>query len=523
VIKNGTQFTGDLQPSGDFSHFFFSTRTQFTPDGRAAIPGSVYDNDLGPKTVEVVSKLPNGEDIPAEPPVAGDQNRVTGIAGRSTDGSRLTMAGTTNPPCDVEKFPFECPYILGYPARLYQRVNNLITYEVSRGEEVNYVGQTRDASKIFFTTTAALDPVADTDTSRDLYMWEENGDKLTLISSDGVLGTGDGCSATWTVKCGIQPLTPNFSQFSEIFDRVARMPGMDDVLANQSGDIYFYSPEDLVPGKVGGDGERNLYLYRQGELQFVATFDAGTQVERSSISLDGSHAAFMTRSALTAYDSKGKKEVYSYDAQTEALRCASCNPSGTEPVGDSVTVAEAGPFMADNGRTFFATKEALVPQDTNGLRDIYEYVDGRAQLISTGTGDRESTGGLEVVSIFFGNLQSGLESVSRDGTDVYFSTFETLVPEDVNGSFLKIYDARVGGGFDFSPNLGPCAAADECHGEGTAPPAPLGVGTGGTLGASGNLQSTAKKAKKKKKKRKNKRQKRRHKRHHRSQGGHRNG
>ena len=110
--------------------------------------------------------------------------------------------------------------------------------------------------------------------------------------------------------------------------------------------------------------------------------------------------------------------------------------------------------MSNDGRTFFASRESLVPQDTDGIRDIYEYVDGRTQLISSGTGNRESTGGLETVSAFFGASQIGLESVSRDGVDVYFSTFETLVPEDQNGSFLKFYDARSGGGFDFNPDLG---------------------------------------------------------------------
>jgi hypothetical protein len=420
----------------------------------------------------------------------------------------------------VNNFPFECPYMLLSPARLYMRVNNTLTYDVSRGEEVNYVGMTKDASKVFFTTTKPLDPIADLDTSRDLYVWEEQGDKLTLISQEGALGNTDACTATWTQKCGVQPLSPKAMQFSEFFDLRAFVPGIDDVLANESGDIYFYSPEDLVAGQVGADGERNLYLYRDGQIHFVTTFQPGTQIERITISQNGSNAAFMTKSTLTGYDAKNTKTVYSYNAGTNALRCASCNPAGTPPVGDTVSVAEAGPFMANDGRTFFATKESLVPQDTNGLRDIYEYVDGRAQLISTGTGDRESTGGLEVISIFFGNLQTSLEAVSRDGTDVYFSTFESLVPEDKNGSFLKIYDARTGGGFASDPDLAPCAAADECHGTGTQAPAPARIATGVGLGQTGNLPAQKKKKSKKKKKKKNKRHSRKH---SKRQGSHRNG
>ena len=65
------------------------------------------------------------------------------------------------------------------------------------------------------------------------------------------------------------------------------------------------------------------------------------------------------------------------------------------------------------------------------------------QLISSGAGDNE--GDLQLI------FPIGLVGVSQDGTDVYFSTYEELVPEDENGPFLKFYDARVNGGF-LTPN-----------------------------------------------------------------------
>jgi len=516
VIKGGTQFHGDEELSGDFSHFFLSTRTPFTPDGRSTSPGSVYDNDIGAKTVSVISKLPGGEDIPVQPSVSGDPTRVTGIAGESTNGSRVLLAGTTSAACNVNQYPFECPYMLASPARLYMRVGNAVTYDVSRGEEVYFGGMTKNASKVLFTTAKALD-AADTDTSLDMYMWEEQGDKLTLVSQEGSLGNSDACSASWTPKCGVQILTPEKQVGSLYYELVARVPGLDDELARDSGDIFFYSPEDLVAGEVGGDGQRNLYLYHHGHLRLVTTFEPNTEVERITISADGAHAAFMTKATLTAYKSNLHREVYTYDAETGALRCASCNPSGVAPTQppEGVSVSEAGPFMVDDGRTFFATKESLVPEDTDGIRDIYEYAGGRPRLISSGTGNRESTGGLELLSAFFGDLQTSLESVSRDGTDVYFSTFDTLVPQDQNGSFLKMDAARSGGGFDQIPNLESCAAADECHGVGSAPPVPAEVGTGGSLGATGNLAPP--------KHKKKKRHRTRHRRSHRSQRSHRNG
>ena len=103
------------------------------------------------------------------------------------------------------------------------------------------------------------------------------------------------------------------------------------------------------------------------------------------------------------------------------------------------------------------------PRDTNEAQDVYEYVDGRPQLITPGTGDtRSPLGGASA------STQPGLIGVSADGRDVYFSTYDTLVRQDHNGLFLKFYDARAGGGFPAPAPPPPCTAADECHGAGSA-------------------------------------------------------
>jgi hypothetical protein len=71
--------------------------------------------------------------------------------------------------------------------------------------------------------------------------------------------------------------------------------------------------------------------------------------------------------------------------------------------------------------------------------------------------------------------------VSANGVDAYFVTFETLVTQDHNGQEAKIYDARSGGGYPAEPAKPSCAAADECHGAGSAPPALPSDRTGETL------------------------------------------
>ena len=178
-----------------------------------------------------------------------------------------------------------------------------------------------------------------------------------------------------------------------------------------------------------------------------------------------------------------------------------------------------GLFMADDGRTFFATEDPLVPTDTNKQLDVYEYTEGRPQLITTGTGTSTSRTNPYGGS---GNLGAeGLAGVSADGTDVYFSTRDVLVPQNNNGPFLAFYDARTNGGFPFEPPPAPCEAADECHGAGNAPPARPTVSSEGDLGSRGNAPNPAKqkaKRKKAKKAKKAKRTRRHDKRRHRSTG-----
>jgi hypothetical protein len=115
---------------------------------------------------------------------------------------------------------------------------------------------------------------------------------------------------------------------------------------------------------------------------------------------------------------------------------------------------------------------------------VYEFVGGRPQLIGAGTGDRDI---LPKLVLLYPSQVVGLESMSRDGRDIYFSTYDTLVPQDQNGPFVKFYDARTGGGFVTNGELLPCEAADECHGETSEPPPNPKVGTGTENTQSGNV------------------------------------
>ena len=126
--------------------------------------------------------------------------------------------------------------------------------------------------------------------------------------------------------------------------------------------------------------------------------------------------------------------------------------------------------MTNDGRVFFTTEDALVHGDTNEALDVYEYVDGRPQLITPGTGETRKPGG------FFGSIENspGLDrSQRRRHRRLLLDLRHAWSAKTTTGSSSSIYDARAGGGFPAPAPPPPCDAADECHGAGSSPPAPL--------------------------------------------------
>ncbi len=144
---------------------------------------------------------------------------------------------------------------------------------------------------------------------------------------------------------------------------------------------------------------------------------------------DGNSFAFITSSQVTTYDNQGHSEMYLYRPGENRVDCASCRPDGSPPTADTWG-SQNGLFLTDDGRAFFSTNDAVVVQDTNEANDVYEFVEGKPQLITSGIGPTFSG---------FAGFQGyqngpGLVSVSADGIDVYFATYETLVTQDHNGA-----------------------------------------------------------------------------------------
>ena len=525
--ERGEQLIGAVKPSPEFNHYFFSSNAalSFAPGSLGREPGSAYDDNLEENTVSLISLRANGSPIEE-----GGGEYIT-FPGVSTNGTHILMSTgySCSYACDPN-YDFQGQYSsvhqVNVERHLFMRVGGGpqgITHEIAPGHAVHYIGMNGDGTKVYFTSAEKLTTEAE-DTSLNLYMWsekgEEEGQPLTLISKpDGASGTGTPvCPAeTWTSECGVEAFVTAPSLF--LPDSVLhRGPGgnglSDNFIASENGDIYFYSPQQL-DGSKGTLGQRNLYDYREGHVQYVTTFNTGPFCEnpsncsagpvvRMQVSPNDTHVAFLTASKITAYENAGYLEMYTYDPTTGNIICVSCIPDGASPTSN-VEASDNGLFMSNDGRTFFSTDDALVPQDTDGIRDVYEYVEGRPQLISSGTGSKEV--GLTVAGT--GLAKTGLIGVSANGTDVYFSTYDSLVARDHNGGSLKFYDARTDGGFPEYPPAAPCEAADGCTGRESSPEPPTQNGTGAEV-SGGNLPPSAKAHKRKRRHHKRKAHAKRH-------------
>ncbi len=274
-------------------------------------------------------------------------------------------------------------------------------------------------------TGLASDP-----TSGDVYV--DQGNKIAVLSGTGKqLQTivGDGLSSSVSVAVN---------------------GNSDYVYASSNGESVFEFGAEPVP-YTPLDNAAIAHGVQQPGTHSYADFQ---------VSPDGRYAVFATKNPITGFRTLGFEQVYRYDSGDGEVDCVSCAPSGTVPASDTA-LPGYGLALTDDGRVFFSTRESFVLRDTNAREDAYEWQNGTKQLISLGLGSEDSS----------------LLSVTPDGTNAFFLTRDTLVPDDVNGSTIKVYDARSGGGLVYDREAPPCKASDECHGPGSEAPAAAEINT----------------------------------------------
>ncbi|MGA9283956.1 MAG: fibronectin type III domain-containing protein [Solirubrobacteraceae bacterium] len=290
--------------------------------------------------------------------------------------------------------------------------------------------------------------------------------------------------------------------------------------ASEDGSYVYFVADGVLAqganaqGKEAVAGQPNLYLSHGGATTFIVTLSSGDDNiypsmyqehehgdwvvepgERTAqVSSNGQAVVFMSRLALTGYDSYGSTggsralgaefedlpEVFVYEAGTGRLSCASCSSSGNPPAsstyiwedeynsyvpwagtGTSVGVTSPLRFMNATGtRVFFLTNQPLVSQDTNSYQDVYEWE-------NDGSGGCAQAGGCVAPISSVGSPGAAFfVDASVSGDDVFFEQRTSLVPL-ARDETVKLYDARVNGGF---PETSLGCSGTGCQGVPPAPP-----------------------------------------------------
>jgi hypothetical protein len=301
-------------------------------------------------------------------------------------------------------------------------------------------------------------------------------------------------------------------------------------VAEDGSRVYFIAEASLAGRDARGVeplvGSPNLYELdsASGQLTFVATLAAGdggdwstTDARPVQASDDGRWLIFTSRARLTSDDesTEGAPQLFEFDAEGETLARVSIGQAGSYfcPVsgrveagfacdGNGSTAAQApklfappfyagtrpvlgGLSIADTGAVFFSSLNALTPEAVVGgvnsegrvdRENVYEYTGGNIYLLSP-----------PVEPAPLATLQSHFLGASASGTDAFFFTTASLVPQDTDTQ-AGWYDARVGGGFPAPASTSGCAG-DACQGSlGAAPSLP---GAGGSSTAAGSNVSPA--------------------------------
>lgn len=514
TAKQGLEFSTAATP--DLSHVaFYSYRAapgiyEWGPAG--SCPPHEEDKLCTGEDVQPVSVLPEGTVLPP------DEARVGGSVGRdvrhaiSNDGALVFWSTTSE--------NHQHLYVRDTVTRETLQLDAVKPGASGAGPlDPQFQTASAEGSKVFFTDTQRLTPNSKAGKFHGVNMAD-----LYVAELSGGHAPGSPLSAT------LRDLTPEGvnGESADVQVQVEGSAGGGGVLgASEKGPeasegesyVYFVADGALAPGAARGycsvgpepppGATCNLYVrhYNGSEWEPTKLIAALSEEDMpdwgglgpagvlafmtSRVSPDGQYLAFMSDRSLTDYDNEDvtselpgerlDEEVYLYDASSENLVCASCNPTGARPAGvldeEEAAPGEGGSllgdrlkiwttnyservdhwlagsvpgwtplgedwanyqsrYLSDSGRLFFNSPDDLVPAHTGAREKVYEYE-------PSGVGSCHSKGGcVGLISSEVATREAAFLDASANGNDVYFLTGEQLVPQDVDANF-DVYDAHV--------------------------------------------------------------------------------
>jgi hypothetical protein len=397
-----------------------------------------------------------------------------------------------------------------------------------------FLGASADGARAFFTSTQQLTD----DASQDLVAADQAGSTACARRITGP----NGCNLylyDFSRPAGHQLVDVSAGDSSGSGPQVQGMLGF-----SSDGSHAYFVAEGVLTAAGNAQGQRarlgaeNLYVYdaNSGHTAFIAALSdnaldaqewVNSGLQTANVTPSGRFLVFTSHDQLTPDDSStpAAAQVFRYDALTGELIRISIGDKGYNDNGNSSTtdcgqgvicaedasiarprvVTNAGsarldPTMSDDGSyVFFQSPLALTPGalDRAQIADeagspvyalnVYAYHAGHVSLISDGRDTASghltpcfaASGGISAVCLI---------GASSSGHDVFFSTADQLVPADTDTQ-VDYYDARVGGGFPYTPPPEPCSG-DSCHGAASGQPtAPAAASV--TFSGPGNATSPA--------------------------------
>jgi DNA-binding beta-propeller fold protein YncE len=399
-----------------------------------------------------------------------------------------------------------------------------------------------DGSKVYFTDTQRLTTDA-SPRKADLYECEIAGteeapacnlsDVTPAPATAGenaavqgtVLGASEDGSRLFFVANGV--LASNESSHGETPEPGSCAPVVEEKVAGPVGatcNLYM-----SVPGPNPGEHVTTFIarLSNEDAPDWEST-ENGLAFITSRLSPNAQHLAFMSERSLTGYENADvdsnnpDEEVFLYNVKENSTVCVSCNPTGARPTGifdqsggglgigplvdreDIWSTEKAGidhwlagsvaswdpidnlhalyqpRYLSDDGRVFFNSSDALVPQATNHKEDVYEYepegeVGAGGQVVcshASATYSEKSGGCVSLISSGTSSQESVFLDASESGGDAFFLTEAGLVPQDTDESY-DVYDARECGSSCLPPQppkSSPCHDEQECLNAPASPP-----------------------------------------------------
>lgn len=466
-VSHSPGFVGLFEPayrgaSEDLSHVVYNNALpEVDPLPVQEFAKVLYEGVDG--QTRVVGVLPNG-DLADSGAVLGSGRAGLGARNAvSADGSRIVFTTSTEPLGGVTP-----------PGQIHVRIDGASTVFVSGSQKAGddpdaptapaiFAGATRDGSAVFFTSPAELTDDATTGggAGRDLYRFDVDEETLVDLAPDGD--------------------DPNGAEVQGV------------VGTSDDGSHVYFVANATLDGDQGVQGAPNLYLWREGTIEFIATLsplDADANWNNapfefgdpppvgSRVSADGTEALITTGSVQPGFDNAGHNEIYRYSTTpAPSWTCISCNPSGAAAISDATLAAPTFPIFGNlnpgypnralssgQGFVFFNSGDQLVAEDENDVVDAYRWHEGDISLISAGEG--------EFPSFFL--------DADTSGDNAYIATRDRLVPQDTD-NLVDVYDVRVNGGIPAQPGPPGCGA-EPCRGPSPGPGGATEPGTANFAG-----------------------------------------